>query len=354
MALGADSMRCGEFHTSYRTDIRIFPTAFSRNMALLGLALLALGPLYLNAYWLSLLIQIGYFSIAALGLNILTGYSGQISLGHAAFFGVGAFTSAWLNNSFGIPVLLCIPLAGLFTTLVGLIFGLPAGRLKGMYLVIATLAAQYIIEDFFNRADWFTGGTAGTMAGSVELFGFAFDTDGRYFYVVLAFLVLTLLLVTNLMRSRDGRAFVALRDHYLSAEIMGINLNKYRILAFGISSFYAGIGGALYAHYMGYVSVEAFGLLLSVQFIGMIIIGGLGSVMGTLLGVIFMVMLPQVVTWGAGALKHLAPQLGSNVSYMQEIAVGMAIVLFLIFEPEGLIHRWKMTKAWWKLYPFSY
>src|SRR5690606_24433094 len=134
------------------------------------------------------------------GLNILTGYSGQISLGHAAFFGVGAFASAWLNNSFGIPVLLCIPLAGLITTAVGLIFGLPAGRLKGMYLVIATLAAQYIIVDFFNRSEWFTGGPAGTMASPVEILGFAFDSDQSYFYVVLAFLVASLLLVTNLMR----------------------------------------------------------------------------------------------------------------------------------------------------------
>lgn len=354
MALGADSMRCGEFHTTYQGDIRIFPTAVSRNCALAGLLFLVVCPLFLNAYWLSMMIQIGYFGIAALGLNILTGFSGQISLGHAAFFGVGAFASAWLNNSFGIPVLLCIPLAGVITTAVGLIFGLPAGRLKGMYLVIATLAAQYIIVDFFNRSEWFTGGPAGTAASPVEIFGFAFDSDQSYFYVVLAFLVASLLLVTNLMRSRDGRAFVALRDHYLSAEIMGINLNKYRILAFGISSFYAGVGGALYAHYMGYVSVEAFGLLLSVQFIGMIIIGGLGSVMGTLLGVIFMVMLPQVVNFGAGILKDVVPQIGSSVSYMQEISVGMAIVLFLIFEPEGLIHRWKMTKAWWKLYPFSY
>lgn len=353
MALGADSTRCGEFHTSYQSDIRIFPTAMSRNVAIAGLVLLCLGPLVLSPYWLSLMIQIAYFGIAALGLNILTGYSGQISLGHAAFFGVGAFASAWLNNSFGIPVLLCIPLAGLITAAVGLLFGLPAGRLKGMYLLIATLAAQYIIVDFFNRADWFSGGTAGSMAAPVSIFGFDFDTDQRFFYIALAFLVAALLLTTNLMRSRDGRALVALRDHYLSAEIMGINLAKYRILAFGLSSFYAGIGGALYAHYLGYVSVEAFSLLLSVQFIGMIIIGGLGSVMGTVLGVIFMVMLPQVVTWLTAALGPLAPSMGA-VSYMQQIAIGLAIVLFLIFEPDGLFHRWKLTKAWWKLYPFSY
>lgn len=354
MPLGADSMRCGDFRTSYQSDTRIFPTPVSRNFALLGVVVLCLCPLFLNAYWLSLMIQVAYFGVAALGLNILTGYSGQISLGHGAFFGVGAFASAWLNNSFGIPVLLCIPLAGVITAAVGLIFGLPAGRLKGMYLLIATLAAQYIIIDFFNRAAWFTGGTAGSLATPAELFGFSFSTDQSYFYIALAFLVAALLLTTNLMRSRDGRAFVALRDHYLSAEIMGINLTKYRILAFGISSFYAGVGGALYAHYLGYVSVEAFGLLLSVQFIGMIIIGGLGSVMGTLMGVIFMVMLPQVVTWSAGVLDTLAPTLGSNVSYMQQIAIGLAIVLFLIFEPDGLAHRWKLVKAYWKLYPFSY
>lgn len=354
MALGADSPPCGEFRTTYRQDTRIFPTAMSRNFAVAGVILTALCPLVLPPYYLNLMIQIGYFGVAALGLNLLVGFSGQISLGHAAFFGFGAFTSAYLSTTTPIPVILCIPLAGLVTTAVGMIVGIPAGRIKGLYLAIATLAAQFIIEDFFSRATWFTGGSAGSFAEPFTLFGMVLDADETYFYVVLGFLLVMFLLASNLVRSRDGRALIAVRDHYLSAEIMGINLTKYRILAFGISAFYAGVGGALYAHYLGFVSTEGFDILLSIQFLGMIIIGGLGSIMGTLMGVAFLVLLPEVMELLAGGLSGALPGITEGVSYMKEMAIGLAIVGFLIFEPEGLAHRWKLIKAYWKLYPFSY
>lgn len=347
-------MRCGEFRTSYRADTTIFPTPMSRNFALGGVVLLVLAPLVLNAYYLNLLIQIGYYGIAALGLNILVGFTGQISLGHAAFFGFGAFASAWINNSFGIPVILSIPLAGVLTTAVGMIVGVPAGRIKGLYLAIATLASQFILEDFFARAEWFTGGSSGSLANSISLFGYSMRSDQSYFYVVLFFVVVMFLFGANLLRTRDGRAFVAVRDHYLSAEIMGINLTKYRILSFGISSFYAGIGGALYGHYLGFVSAEGFTILLSIQFLGMVIIGGLGSVMGALLGTTFMVLLPEVMTSLVGSVGDMLPGLSQGVAYIKQMAIGLAIILFLIFEPDGLAHRWKMVKAYWKLYPFSY
>lgn len=354
MALGADSMRCGEFRTTYKQDTTIFPTPMSRNFAIIGVVALAIAPMVLSAYHLNLLIQIGYFGIAALGLNLLVGFSGQISLGHAAFFGFGAFTSAYLSTNTGIPVILCIPLAGLLTTAVGMIVGIPAGRIKGLYLAIATLAAQFILEDFFSRATWFTGGSAGSIAEPFSLFGVYFDTDQSYFYVILVFLVASFLLASNLVRSRDGRALIAVRDHYLSAEIMGINLTKYRILAFGFAAFFAGIGGALYAHYLGYVSAEGFTILLSIQFLGMIIIGGLGSIMGTLMGTAFMVLLPEVMEGFAGVMSGVMPGISEGISYMKEMAIGLAIILFLIFEPDGLAHRWKLIKAYWKLYPFSY
>ncbi|SDF98315.1 amino acid/amide ABC transporter membrane protein 2, HAAT family [Limimonas halophila] len=354
MALSADAPRCGEFRTTYRQDTRIFPTAMSRNFAVLGVILAAACPLVLTPYYLNLLIQIGYFGVAALGLNLLVGFSGQISLGHAAFFGFGAFTSAYLSTHTGIPVILCIPLAGLITTAVGMIVGIPAGRIKGLYLAIATLAAQFIIEDFFSRAEWFTGGSAGSFAEPVALFGMTFDTDRSYFYIVLGFVLVMFLLASNLVRSRDGRALIAVRDHYLSAEIMGINLTKYRILAFGISAFYAGVGGAIFAHYLGFVSIEGFTILMSIQFLGMIIIGGLGSIMGTLMGVAFLVLLPEVMEMLAAGLSGAMPGIEQGVAYMKEIAIGLAIVGFLIFEPEGLAHRWKLIKAYWKLYPFSY
>ena len=348
----------GEFKTSYAADTTIFPTVTSRNILILSVALLCLAPLVFDRYVLSLLIQIGYLGIAALGLNMLVGFTGQISIGHAAFFGFGAFASAFVNNNYGIPVFFSIPIAGLMTTAVGLIFGLPAARLKGLYLAIATLAAQYILQDFFARAEWFTGGVAGSIANSFSIFGFAFDTDARYFYVVLAYVIVCYILGTNLMRSRDGRALIAVRDHYLSAEMMGINLTKYRTLSFGISSFYAGIGGALYAHYLQFVSIEGFTILFSIQFLGMIIIGGLGSIMGTLMGTAFMVVLPEAMewltSWLSGSAIDQALGLRNNISYLREMAIGAVIVLFLIFEPDGLAHRWKQIKAYWKLYPFSH
>lgn len=354
MSGGHTTMRCGEFRTSYRADTTIFPTPMSRRVALGAVVLAASFPLWLNAYYLNLLIQIGYYGIAALGLNILVGFTGQISLGHAAFFGFGAFCSAWLNNRFGLPVVLAVPLAGLLTTAVGMFVGIPAGRLKGLYLAIATLASQFILEDFFARAEWFTGGSAGALAQPFTLFGFAFNNDQRFFYVVLAAVIVMYLAGANLLRSRDGRAYVAVRDHYLSAEIMGINLTKYRILAFGSASFYAGVGGALYGHYLGFVSAEGFTILLSIQFLGMIIIGGLGSVMGSLLGTAFMVLLPEVMEASAQGLGGVIPGLKDSVAYLKQMAIGLAIILFLIFEPQGLAHRWKLTKAYWKLYPFSY
>lgn len=347
---------CGDFRTNYRADTTIFPSRWSWYFCI-GAIILACGaPWVLDAYYLNLLIQISYLGIAALGLNILVGFTGQISLGHSAFFGFGAFASAWINNTTGIPVLLSIPLAGVMTTAVGLIFGVPAARLKGLYLAIATLASQFILQDFFARAEWFTGGAYGAAASPFSIFGFAFDSDERFFYVAFAFLVIMYVLAANLMRTRDGRAFVAVRDHYLSAEIMGVNLTKYRILSFGISSFYAGVGGALFAHYLGFVSVEGFDILLSIQFLGMIIIGGLGSIMGSLLGTAFLVLLPEVME--AGVATFGATSLGRTMSgglpYLKEMAIGAAIVLFLIFEPDGLAHRWRQVKAYWKLYPFSY
>lgn len=344
----------GDIRTSYRNDNRLFQTLFEARAAIaVVIVLIALAP-FLGDFYNSQLILIGIYSIAAIGLNILVGISGQISLGHGAFFGFGAFASAWLVNTFGIPVLLAMPMAGLLTTAVGMLFGSPAARIKGLYLAIATLAAQFILEDFFSRANWFSGGVYGAAAERPSLFGFTLDNDLTYFYLVLFWLVVSVILVSNLLRSRDGRAFVAVRDHYLSAEIMGINLTKYRIMSFGISSFFAGLAGALYAHYLEFVSVEGFTIILSVQFLAMIIIGGLGSIYGSILGAIFILLLPQFMEVGASELATIFPALDSGKAYIKEMSVGAAIILFLIFEPEGLIHRWRLMRASWKLYPFSF
>ena len=190
------------------------------------------------------------------------------------------------------------------------------------------------------------------------MLGLTLSGDRKYYYVVLFYLIVLYVAAANLMRTRDGRAMVAVRDHYLSAEIMGINLTYYRILAFGISSFYAGIGGALMAHYTGFVSGEAFDLLLSVNFLAMIIIGGLGSVMGSLMGTAFIMVLPEFLQGTVGFIQRLGIGTGAafteGLAYMKEMAIGLAIVLFLVFEPDGLAARWRKIKAYWKLYPFSY
>jgi len=355
---GSEMLPCGDFRTSYKADSTIFSTKWIRMSAVLTIVGCLFIPFIFDLYVLNLMIQIAYLGIAALGLNILVGFTGQISLGHSAFFGVGAFASAYMNNQWGIPVFLAIPLAGLWTTAAGMIVGIPAGRIKGLYLAIATLAGQIIIQDFFSRAGWFTGGAYGALAEPVTIFGYVFDTDERFFYIALFYLVIMYVLGTNLMRTRDGRAFIAVRDHYLSAEIMGVNLTKYRIMSFGISSFYAGVGGALFAHYLGFVSVESFDLLLSIQFLSMIIIGGLGSVSGALLGTVFMVLLPEVMEFGVSLLATTTwgdiPAITEGLAYIKEMSIGLAIVLFLIFEPEGLAHRWSLIKSYWKLYPFSY
>lgn len=355
---GQSLIPAGDFRTSYAADTTIFPTVMSRNAAILGIVLLGFAPYVLGDYWIAILIQIGMFGIAALGLNILVGFTGQISIGHAAFFLFGAFTSAYLSSKLGVPVFFSIPLSGVVTALVGLVFGLPAARLKGLYLAIATLAAQYILLDFFARADWFTGGTVPAMAEPFSIFGYVAQGDRQYFYVVLAYVAVCFILATNLMRSRDGRALVAVRDHYLSAEIMGINLTKYRTLSFGLAAFFAGVGGALYAHYQLVVSNEGFGIERSILFLAMVIIGGTGSIMGSLMGTAFVVLLPESMQWISAALKgsaiDRALELNNNLTFLREIAVGLIIILFLVFEPDGLAHRWRQIKTYWKLYPFSH
>jgi len=355
---GPSLIPSGDFRTSYAADTMIFPTTTSRNFAILGVVLICFAPMVFTNYWLSISIQIGIFAIAALGLNVLVGFTGQISIGHAAFFLLGAFTSAYISNNAPIPVFFAIPLAGVVTALVGLIFGIPAARLKGLYLVIATLAAQYILLDFFSRAEWFTGGSVPASANPFSIFGFTLRGDKQYFYVVLAYVLASYILVTNLMRTRDGRALVAIRDHYLSAEIMGINLTKYRTLSFGLAAFFAGIAGALYAHYQLVVSQEGFGIERSILFLAMIIIGGTGSIMGTLMGTAFVVLLPETMEFLSLYLKggaiDKALSLNNNITFLREIAIGVIIIAFLMFEPDGLAHRWRQIKAYWKLYPFSH
>ena len=273
--------------------------------------------------------------------------------------------SAYISNNLPIPVFLRHSDRGHAVTAHWLAWHLRRycrlARLKGLYLVIATLATRnHILLDFLlvTRRMVFRRLGARQAPTPFSIFGYAFRGDRQYFYVVLAYLVVCFLLVTNLMRTRDGRALVAIRDHYLSAEIMGINLTKYRTLSFGLAAFFAGIAGALYAHYQLVISQEGFGIERSILFLAMIIIGGTGSIMGTLMGTAFVVLLPESMEWISTTLKGSAVDralsLNNNITFLREITVGLIIIGFLMFEPDGLAHRWRQIKTYWKLYPFSH
>jgi len=344
---------CGLFHTSYASESQLLPTSFQRWRFGLFFAAYTFCPLFLDAYDLSVLIMIHVAVIGAVALNLLTGCCGQISLGHGAFIGVGAYASAILSG-LGLPFLLALPAGGLVAACVGMFFGIPSLRLKGIYLAIATLAAQIIIEYLFLHWDGLTGGSNGMIVASPDLFGLAIDDEPGHFWLSFAVAALVVLAVSNIMRTRPGRAFVAVRDYYLSAEIVGVNLFATKLAAFGVSSFLAGVAGGLWAHYVMYVTPEMFGVGLSISYLAMIIIGGMGSVQGSVFGAIFITLLPEFLTFASGAASDVLPGLSDSLMAMKEGIFGLVLVLFLIFEPEGLSYRWRLFKAYWKLYPFAH
>ncbi len=346
--------KCGNFKASYKEDMEIFRTRFSKGALYLFLAALVVFPFFANDYIIYVTNLIGITLIGALGLNLLTGFAGQISLGHGAFVGVGAYTAAILANRFGLPFFITIPLGGLMAALIGMIFGIPSLRLKGFYLAIATLAAQVIIE--FTIVHWksLTNGTQGMMVPFASLFGLSFDTDKKFYFLLLPLVAFFTLFAKNITRSRVGRAFVAIRDRYISAEVMGVNLFVYKLKAFFIGSFYAGIAGALWAYYTTIITPEHFTLSVSIQYLAMIIIGGLGSILGTIFGTVFLVILPEVLRNLASMVGSSHPQVINAFAAIRESIFGLVIILFLIFEPDGLAHRWELIKAYFKLWPFSY
>ncbi len=345
---------CGDYRTSYEKDMEILQTPVTKAFVAAFFLFLLAWPFVVKSEFLWITMQILIAVIGAVGLNILTGFTGQISLGQGAFLGVGAYTSAYITAKMGLSFWIGVPAAGVVTALAGMIFGIPSLRLKGLYLAIATLASQFILEWIFLRWEPVTGGSFGIVVPRPSIGGFAFDTDRSYYYIVLVIAAVMVLFAANLMRTRTGRAFMAVRDHYISAEIMGINLFKYRILSFAVSSFYAGVAGALYGHSLRYVSSEQFNIGVSIVYLAMIIIGGLGSILGSIYGAVFMILLPKLLTVVTTQLGTSFPGIAELAIALEQGIFGAIIILFLIFEPDGLAHRWKMIKAYWKLYPFSY
>jgi branched-chain amino acid transport system permease protein len=348
---------CGNYKEHYGQELTLFETDFGRMWTFIGLAFLyGVVPFISSPYLLYVINMTGIAAIAALGLNILIGFTGQISLGHGAFFGVGAYAGAILATRLGLPLWISIPAAGLVTAIVGMIFGIPSGRLKGLYLTIATLAGQFIIEYILVHWDSLTKGTMGIMLPAASLFGLAIDSDTRFFYLIFICLTGLTFIASNLMRTRYGRAFIAIRDNDRAAEGMGIPIFFYKLLAFAVSSFYAGFAGALWAYYMRSISTEPFTLGLSVEYIAMVIIGGLGSIPGSIFGAIFITGLNEVLRFATDAMMNISALsgFGLNMASLREFAFGLAIVLFILFEPKGLAELWRIVRSTFRLWPFSY
>lgn len=346
-------MRCGDFRTTYQEDMAVFDSNLSRGLLAVFLVALLAFPGVATSYWLDVANRVGIAVIAALGLNVLTGFTGQISLGNAAFLAVGAYTTAWLANK-GVPFIIAMYVSGCVAALVGMVFGIPSLRLKGLYLAIATLAAHFIVE--FTVVHWesVTGGVNGISIPPAAIGGFAFDTDQKLYYVVLAAAVFHIWFAKNLFRTRMGKAFIAVRDHDISAEVMGVNVFKYKLYAFAISSFFVGVAGSLLAYQAKIISQENFPLGVAIDQLGMIIIGGLGSVLGSIMGAVFITLLPEVLRIVTSALSDQLPALVQLFAALKLGVFGLTIVLFLIFEPDGMAARWHRIKAYWKLYPFAY
>ena len=352
----------GQFKSTYADDQQIFPIRQDRiAMGALLVVAFIIVPLTANQYWLSaILTPLLIFALAALGLNILTGYAGQLSLGTAAFMAVGAFMA--YNFVLRLPWLGVIPsfiLAGLCAAAVGVVFGLPSLRIKGFYLAVATLACQFFVLWVIQRWGWVTNNSASGVitAQKMVIFGHSFDTPAAKYLLTLAIVSVMALLAKNLMRSETGRAFMAVRDMDVAAEVIGIRMMHTKLLAFAISSFYCGVAGAMYAFcYLGTVEPEAFNLDLSFRVLFMIIIGGVGSILGSFIGAAFITLLPFLLSIVFGGVSHL---IGVEISHawlsnIELIIFGALIIFFLIVEPHGLARLWQIGKEKLRLWPFPH
>lgn len=348
----------GDFDTSYRQDMALMRRPWHWALLLLAIGLAASAPYWGNAYIIATFNQLAYTIIAVQGLSILTGYTGQISLGQAAFMLVGGYISALLVKHLGLSFFVALPLAGLGTGLFGLLFGLPSLRVKGFYLAMATLAAQFIIPWLTRHTfhDYLGGADGRISVPAPQIGGFAYTEPADYLYISLGVLLVTTALAFNISRTRLGRAFVAIRDNDLAAELLGVNLFGYKLRAFFLAALYAGIAGALKAHAQREIGTElGYGLDESIFFLGMLVIGGLGANLGPFLGATAVILLDDVANWtGSQAALMFPAQASSLLTSFRPIFFGLVLMLFLIFEPRGLAHRWTLIKAAWRLRPFSY
>jgi len=346
----------GVYADCYEKDMRVLKTRAQKILAVLGFVLLFAVPAIpgINSpYLLRLLIGCAISVITCVGLNILSGYCGQLNVGQSAFVMVGAITAGLLNSLLGWPLWASVVPAGLASAAVGAVFGIPSVRLKGLYLALTTLGAQIILS--WIALYGITVTAAGFEVAPAKLGSLVFNTPARFYPVAMGFTVVMTFAARNLMRSRIGRAFIAIRDNDRAAEGMGIHIFRYKLLAFAICTFYAGVAGALLVHYMMWMQLESFTLMDSIWDLTMIIVGGLGSIEGTVFGVLFITALKELVLVAGPMIQERLPSLPTGApSGMLLVLIGCIAILFGVLEPRGMAHRWSLVKAFYRLWPFGY
>jgi branched-chain amino acid transport system permease protein len=343
----------GVYHTTYRGDLALRHTRVEYVRLVLALAVVVALPFYVSPFWLHVLDQIGIAVIGAIGLNILVGYTGQISLGQGGFLAVGAYSAGVVATKSDLSPVVGVLVAVLVTAAVGAFFGLPALRLKGLYLAIATLASQQIIVWLITHWDFLTGGVDALVLEPVTVFGWTPTGDFEWYWVIVSFAALATITATNLFRTGVGRAFVAIRDHDIAAEVIGVDPARYKVLAFAVSSAFVGLAGALTAYWTQILTWERFTLDVSILYLAMIIVGGLGSVTGSIYGAAFMIAIPAYLD--QLSLRVSADSiLATDLPAIKLLIFGLTIVLFLIFEPRGLARIWQRARDYFRLWPFRY
>ncbi len=359
---------CSVYHEDYTQDHAWWQTRFVKGkMFLLFLLLFVVIPAFADAYVVSVCNQIGYTILGALGVQLLIGYCGQVTLGHAAFLAVGAYTSTLLVLEFpwpkflmdwGLAYPISIIIAAVVAGVWSVLFGLPSAKVKGFYLILTTMAAQFVTVDFVI-AQYVSriGGRGQAFSlppGTIKIGPWVIDSDLKVYFMMLVLVIMSVISLANLLRSRAGRAWVAIRDNDISAEVMGINVVKYKLLAFFVAGFFGGIAGAFWISNLAAISYEHFPWFWSLWLVGVILIGGVGSLHGAIFGSIFMVVVMEGLQLAVMPLADTYPKLLMDFLFIKEAAFGLAICAFLIFEPNGLAYRWWQIKNYFNLWPFSY
>ena len=332
--------------TRYVQDIRLFKyrsTFFWYLALVLGCLFL---PRVLDDYLISQMTFICVYAVAAVGLMLLTGYTGQVSMGHAAFFAIGSYVSAILTAK-GVPFLLSLPAAGILAGAVGIIVGRPILHLTGLYLAIATMGLAFIVNEILVRWESLTKGNMGFIVAPPSIGPLVFDSETRFYYLAIVVLILSLLAARNILRAPSGRAMIAIRDSEVAAESLGINPAKFKTMAFAVSAFFAGVAGSLYAHKVLFINPESYTIILSIELLAMVIIGGLGSLHGAVFGAAFFIFLPQLIIM----TKDYMPVYLQNQTGLEGALFGLLIILVMVFEPMGLYGRWLKARFYFEMFP---